>query len=304
MARNYVILDVFTDKALSGNPLAVVLDSEGLSDERMLQIAGEFNLSETVFVCPPTNPLHTASLRIFTPIFEMPFAGHPTIGSAALLASERFGEISSPQDAVIVLEEKVGIIRCGVKLNTGGISYAEFDVPSLAKPAMSLGSNELIAAALGIELNEIGFENHRPCTMDAGVPFAFIPVRDLTVVEQLKPNANYWNEAFGSHDHNNAFIYCRETVNSQSDFHARMIHTDSGSFAEDAATGSAAAAFAGTIARFDEPLDGTHRFTVEQGLEMGRPSIIDLEIDMEKGQIRAQRIGGNAVIVGRGQLYI
>lgn len=116
MGRRYFILDVFTNQALAGNPLAVVLDGEGLSDTRMQAIAREFNLSETVFVLPPESPTHSAKLRIFTPAKELPFAGHPTVGTAILLARERFGEIEEDQNAMVVLEEAIGKVRCGVVL--------------------------------------------------------------------------------------------------------------------------------------------------------------------------------------------
>ncbi|MBO6930651.1 MAG: PhzF family phenazine biosynthesis protein, partial [Roseibium sp.] len=131
MSRHYAILDVFTNKSLAGNPLAVVLDSEGLSDEQMQKIAGEFNLSETVFVFPPENPGQSASMRIFTPKVELPFAGHPTVGTAILTAMERFGDVSGEQDSVVVLKQKIGAVRCAVILRENAAAFAEFDVPKL-----------------------------------------------------------------------------------------------------------------------------------------------------------------------------
>ena len=114
--RRYFILDVFTSEAFAGNPLAVVMDAEGLSDMQMQAIAKEFNLSETVFVLPPTNPSHNASLRIFTPTFEMPFAGHPTVGTAVLLGLERFPDVKDEMDCMMMLEEKIGLVRSRVKV--------------------------------------------------------------------------------------------------------------------------------------------------------------------------------------------
>ncbi|MDX5594073.1 PhzF family phenazine biosynthesis protein [Pseudovibrio sp. SPO723] len=302
MKRRYALLDVFTNTPLQGNQLAVVLDSEDLGDQQMQAIAKEFNLSETVFVLPPANPAHSAKLRIFTPFGELPFAGHPTVGTAVLLATERFGTDAPEQDAVVVLEEEIGLLRCGVVLKQGAAGFAEFDVPKLPAPSLPIGETDLIASCLGIDTTEIGFENHRPSTMSAGVHYAFVPVRDLAVLSTVKPNRALWKDAFGSPDHNAIYVYCRETQGADSSFQARMFINDT-SVWEDAATGSAVAAFGGVIQAFDEPLDGTHQLTVEQGFFMNRPSHIDLEIDVENGQIRAQRIGGQAVLTGRGELF-
>ena len=130
--RNYEVFDVFTDKVLTGNPLAIVHDADGLDDLAMQRIAREFNLSETVFVLPAKNPAHTAWARIFTPDYEMPFAGHPTVGTAVALAQRRFGDVKEGRRMhLIILEEQVGPVRCGVKLSADG-AFAEFDLPTLA----------------------------------------------------------------------------------------------------------------------------------------------------------------------------
>ncbi|KZK83707.1 Trans-2,3-dihydro-3-hydroxyanthranilate isomerase [Pseudovibrio sp. W64] len=304
MARPYALLDVFTDKALAGNPLAVVLDAKGLSDAQMQQIACEFNLSETVFVLPPDNIAHNASIRIFTPSMELPFAGHPTVGTAVLMAENRFGAPDNDMDALVLLEEKVGLVRCAVALQKDKATSAEFDVPRLPKPAQKLGEKDVIAAALSLEPNEITFENHKPKAWEAGLPFAFVPVADMDAINRIQPVHKYWEEAFGTIAHNNAFAYCRQTIHVDSAFHARMVYLENGLPREDAATGSAVAAFAGSIAEFDQPLDGTHKYLIEQGFKMGRPSSISLEMEMRSGAIHAHRIGGQAVILARGELLL
>ncbi len=303
MARRYAILDVFTNRALAGNPLAVVLDAEGLSDQQMQGIAREFNLSETVFVLSANNPAHSARLRIFTPTRELPFAGHPTVGTAILLASERFRGVEGDHDAMVVLEESVGDIRCGVKLKQGAAGFAEFDTPKLAVPAAPIGEKDALAAALSLQPHEIGFENHWPSSFEAGVPFGFVPVADLSVLAKAKPDMRFWSDAFGSHDHNDAFVYCRQTKSHDAAFAARMFAPGMG-IAEDPATGSAAAAFAGVIKHFDAPTDGVHFIRIEQGFDMGRPSIIDLEIDVKARELHGIRIGGQAAIVARGELFL
>ncbi|MDJ0931197.1 PhzF family phenazine biosynthesis protein [Breoghania sp.] len=304
MSRPYAILDVFTNQALAGNPLAVVLEADRLDDAAMQKIAAEFNLSETVFVFSARNPAHSASIRIFTPARELPFAGHPTVGTAILLASDRFGEVEKAQDAMVVLEEKVGPVRCGVKLTPKAAGFAEFDAPRISKPVgISLGDKAEVATALNLNSVDIGFENHHPSTFEAGVPFAFVPIGGLDALARARPNLAAWVDALGDGDHNNAFLYCRDTRNHRTTFRARMFAPEMG-ITEDPATGSAAAAFAGVIRTFDKPTDGTHFIRVEQGFEMGRPSLIDLEIDIEGNELGAIRIGGQAVIVARGELFV
>jgi trans-2,3-dihydro-3-hydroxyanthranilate isomerase len=301
--RRYAVLDVFTKTALEGNPLAVVLDTDGLDDDRMQRIAREFGLPETVFVFPPTNPASIARLRIFTPARELPFAGHPTVGTAVLLATRRFAPIEARQTAVIVLEEQVGIVRCGVRLAPDVPGYAEFDAPILAKPAaMTLGDRADIATALGLDPWQIGFENHSVCAFSAGGPFVFVPVADLNALKRVAPEPRLWARAFGTEPRVGAYVYTRETILHDSAFHARMFAPESG-IAEDPATGSAAAAFAGVVMRFDGPLDGIHALPIEQGYEMGRPSLIDLELEVRNGELKRVRIGGPAVLVAEGTLY-
>ncbi|MEO9528628.1 PhzF family phenazine biosynthesis protein [Roseibium sp.] len=310
MGRRYAILDVFTNTSLAGNPLAVVLDSEGLSDEQMLKIAGEFNLSETVFVFPPDKPGQSASMRIFTPKLELPFAGHPTVGTAILIAMERFGDVSGEQDSVVVLKQAIGPVRCAVILRENAAAFAEFDVPSLPEPAGPTHNTELIAAALNLEPTDIGFENHAPSRFRVGPPFTFVPVRDLDALARAKPVPSMWKAGFGKNgnndntgDHNDAYVYCRETRSHDSAFHARLFAPEMG-IPEDPATGSAAAAFAGVVDYYDDLPNGTHHIRIEQGFEMGRPSLIDLEIDIEGGAMHAVRIGGQATLVARGELFL
>jgi len=297
--RAYHILDVFTNTPLAGNPLAVVHDSEGLDGARMQAIAREFNLSETVFVMPPDNPAHSAKVRIFTPTIELPFAGHPTVGTAIILAKQRWGtDDGGEQDGLVVLEEEVGPVRVGVVLKDGA-AFAEFDIPQ--KPAALDGEidTDLAAAALGLVPTEIGFENHKPCRYTAGVDYDFVPVRDLAVLKRISVDTRTFDKAFVSRS---AFVYTRKTMSTESAFHARMFAPSDG-IAEDPATGSAVAAFAGVVRQFDQPLGGVHQYRVEQGHIMGRPSHINLEIDVQGG-LHAVRIGGGAVVVAEGVIDV
>jgi len=298
MPRRYKIYDVFTERPLEGNPLAVVLDSEGLDDAAMQAVAREFNLSETVFVGPSANPAHSARVRIFTPKSEIPFAGHPTVGTAVCLARERF-DGPGEHDAVVVLEEGVGPVRCGVRLSDAA-GFAEFDCPRLPENAGEPAAKKPAAAALGLDSTEIGFENHVPSVWTAGNPFNFVPVRNMGVLARATANRATWKDAFGE---GAAFLYTRETEGHDHSFRARMFAPIVG-IEEDPATGSAVAAFAGPLQSFDQFPDGEHVHVVEQGYEMGRPSLIRLEMSVSGGKLTAVRIGGNAVEVAAGLMAV
>jgi trans-2,3-dihydro-3-hydroxyanthranilate isomerase len=299
--RKYVIYDVFTGQRLSGNPLAVVLDAEGLDTGAMQRIAGEFNLSETSFVTAPQDASHRARVRIFTPVYEMPFAGHPTVGTAIALYEAQKGEGAA---AIFVFEENIGPVRCAV---TGGkaATFAEFDLPQVPEKLALSADAAAIGAAVGLAPHEIGFENHRVGLWSAGVPYIAIPVSGLDAARRARLDNRAWRELSpqrGDGKTASAYIYCRETVSRDNSFHARMFVPGTPSY-EDPATGSAAAAFAGVIMQFDAPPEGPSRFWIEQGVEMGRPSRIRLEIDVENSAMAAARIGGNAVKVAEGVLY-
>ena len=182
MPYPYVVLDVFTERPLAGNALAVVFDADGLDEARMQAIAREFNLSETVFVLPAENPMHSARLRIFTPVRELPFAGHPTIGTAVALACRVADGDPERHEQMMVLEEGVGPIRCGVFIKGEQSGHAIFDVPQVPEALPVKSDRDEVAAALGLVPGEIGFENHQPSAFTAGLPYTFVPVRDLATI--------------------------------------------------------------------------------------------------------------------------
>ncbi|MDD9909287.1 MAG: PhzF family phenazine biosynthesis protein [Ahrensia sp.] len=308
MNRRFAIMDVFTDTPLSGNQLGVIYDCDGLDTASMQAIARELNFSETVFLAPARHEAHSAAMRIFTPANELPFAGHPTVGGAIAVAVER--GIDSVGQGIVVLEEEVGAVRCAVRFGDDAVgkavkeaAYAEFDLPVAAVPWDGPDETETIAAALSLDPHELSFENHTVSNFDGGLTYTLVPVRDLGVLAKAKPVLNIWNAAFGNHSHNSAFVYCRETVGHDNHFHARMFAPDAG-IPEDPATGSAVASLAGAIVAFDAPPDGLHVVRIEQGFEMGRPSLITLEIDVENGVQSGGRIGGHAVFFARGHIDI
>jgi trans-2,3-dihydro-3-hydroxyanthranilate isomerase len=301
MQLKFHTLDVFTTERYNGNPLAVVHDADALDTAQMQRIAREFNLSETVFVMTSQKPAHTARIRIFTPGGEVPFAGHPTVGTAALLAELRSPETNGERDALIILEEAIGTVRVGVRQRPGEAAHAEFDAPKLPEAISGVPPVDLLAAALGLISSEIGLENHRPSAYSAGLPFVFIPVHSLEVIARASPNMSHWASAFGKT--NCAYLYCRETVQASSHFHARMFAPQLGVM-EDPATGSAAAAFAAVIARYDTPRDGMLKKIIEQGVEMGRPSLIETSLIIKQGKLETVRIGGNSVRVSEGIITV
>ncbi len=298
MQRRFATLDVFTGRRFAGNPLAVVLDAGGLDIVAMQAIAREFNHPETVFVLPPENKSHRARLRIFTPARELPFAGHPTVGTAVLLALQD----RSPSGREIVLEENIGPVHCVLEAGEGDRGRVRFAIPQLPAEAGAVPGDAAIAAALNLTPADIGFGRHRPSRWSAGNAFTFVPVAGLAAMARARPDAATFDTAFGSAGVvAAAFLYCAESAEPGHDFHARMFAPGMG-LIEDPATGSAAAAFAGVLARLVPPGDGEHAFAIEQGYEMGRPSLIHLAITLRDGKLAAALIGGDAVVVTQGTI--
>lgn len=293
----FATYDVFTDTRFAGNPLAVVFDGEDLSDAQMQTISREFNLSETIFVRAPEDAQHEASVRIFTPGKELPFAGHPTIGCAIALAEDRHADCG---DLILVLEEKIGPVRCAVKRKPGAAGFAEFTAPKLSAKVGDGPSAENAAHALGLSAQDIGFNAHKPSVFSAGAPFAMIPLASPHALSRAKLTSAQTSEIFGATE---VFLYTRAEHDAPYAFRARMFAPEIG-IVEDPATGSAAASFAGALAAFENLPDGWHTLPILQGAEMGRPSLIGLEVHIEKGALAGARIAGRAVKVSEGVLHL
>lgn len=302
--RFYEIYDVFTEKPLAGNPLAVVHDADGLDDTTMQAIAREFNLSETVFVAPPVNPLHTASIRIFTPDYELDFAGHPTVGTAIALAYKNSGGETPQTDLIMTLEEKIGPVRIAVRCQQPA-AFAEFDLPRLPERLNITVEKEMVAAALRLNTHEIGFENHVPSVWSGGKPYVLVPVKNMIAAAKVVVDPGFVEDHMQTVDGRAVpfYIYTRETRLHESMYHARMF-TSGKHVYEDPATGSAVAAFAGAVHEFDRPVEGLTQLWIEQGIQMGRPSRIRLELDVTAKKLTGARIGGSAVKVAEGYLQI
>jgi trans-2,3-dihydro-3-hydroxyanthranilate isomerase len=288
---DYLLVDVFTRTPLSGNPLAVVLKADGLGDDEMQRIAREFNLSETIFICRSAQERTTAAVRIFTPGLELPFAGHPTVGAAVVLGLEH-------KLSVVRLEEHVGLVTAVVERHDRKSGEAMFALPKLPEPSGAAPAKVSIALALGLDQAEIGFGRFQPAVYSAGVIFYLVPVRDKAALGRLKPNAGAWRDAFKLGT--NA-VYCFTPEDNDADFAARMFAPGMG-LGEDPATGAAAAALIGLLAEHVDTRDGQIEYVIRQGVEMGRPSRIRVQLRFDGGRLTHGGVGGDAVIIGRGTL--
>lgn len=279
---DFFVYDVFTDRAFSGNPLAVVAGADALSTRQMQVIARQFNLSETIFVMAPRDPAHAARVRIFLPLAEIPFAGHPTIGCALHLA---------PDDGTLVLEEQAGLVPVTIQ---GGL--AEFMAPVLPVAGDPVAGSD-IAAGLGLTPDQIGFDHHRPMTASAGPAFIFAPLRDLDALAQARPVG----AAFEALTDRIAKVYCYAPDGAG--FRARMFAPANG-VPEDPATGSATAALAAPLLAAGVLPDGETRLTLRQGVEMGRPSELGLRVRVLDGRLDQVCVSGRAVRVAQGRIAI
>jgi trans-2,3-dihydro-3-hydroxyanthranilate isomerase len=294
------LLDVFTDRRFCGNPLAVVEAADHLADDEMQAIAREFNFSETVFLIEPHDPVHTARARIFTPRWELPFAGHPTIGAAALIAESRANDILARSGVVVVLEEKIGAIKCEARRAPGGATYAQFDAPTPPARIGAAPSRESLADALSVRPDDIGFASHTPARYSAGAEFVFVPLQSRAALDRARRTERFPDaigEAVG------AYLYTNDGADAEIAISARMLANGLG-FDEDPATGSAAAAFAGVAHEFENPDDGEHELHIEQGRAMGRPSRMTLRMTVDAGRLAGVAVGGRVLRVAEGTLRL
>jgi trans-2,3-dihydro-3-hydroxyanthranilate isomerase len=300
--HRYLTADVFTDVAFGGNQLAVFPDARGIPEHRLQDVAREFNFSETTFVFPPSDPAHTRQVRIFTPGRELPFAGHPTIGTAHVLAA--IGDVPlTGATTFIVLEERVGPIPVRIRAEDGRPVHCEMSVAKLPEEGPPAPSREALAEAIGLSPDDVLDGEWAPRGWTCGVPYLFIPVRDRGAVARSRVKPDAWDRALPGTWAPEVFVFSRDGERPDSDLHARMYAPGFG-IGEDPATGSAAAAMAGYLARRAPRADGTLRWRLEQGFEMGRPSILEIEADVTRGEVTAVRVGGGTVLVCEGTMLI
>ncbi len=293
---------MFTTSAFGGNPLAVLPDARGLTTEQMQAITREFNYSETTFVLQPADARHTRKVRIFTPGGEVPFAGHPTVGTAFVLAS--IGDIKlTGDDTRIVFEEVVGPIPVRIAAEQGRPYFTELTVAKLPEIMPPLPSNAELAAMLSLSEADLLSGAWHPQAVSCGLPFSFVPLRDRSAVARAKLKTDLWETALQSTPYNNVMVFALDAEHADHQVRARCF-VPGESVPEDPATGSACAALGGYLAARDTRTNGTLRWIVEQGYEMGRPSQIHVEADRHDGATTAVRVGGSSVLMCQGELTI
>lgn len=303
MKLKFYTLDVFTSRKFAGNPLAVVMAAEKLTTEQMQTITREFNLSETTFVMAPDNPAHTAKVRIFFPGGEMPFAGHPTLGTAVLLAELRNKPGCSLQTEIL-LELKAGLTPVRVSRIAERITGI-FTAPIIPFRAdAALPSVADVAKALNLDPADIGFGKHGIASLQGGPRFFYVPVNTRAALEKSQVREPYWSEMIKPMQGvDAAYIYTPGGDNPHTNFRARM-YAPTGGIPEDPATGSATALLAAQLLTAENLGDGSHGWNLEQGYEMGRPSDLRLEADVKAGKLTAVRVGGAAVRMSEGEIEL
>jgi trans-2,3-dihydro-3-hydroxyanthranilate isomerase len=301
MEYRYILADVFTETIFGGNQLAVLPDAQGLTGEQMQAITREFNLSETVFVLPPDDARNTCRLRIFTPGFEVPFAGHPTVGTAFVLAA--IGDVPlAGASTQIVFEEGVGPVRVVIAARDGQPVSAQLTAAQIPAAGAPPPPSDELAGMLGLAPSDICAGDDVPAAYSAGVPFLCVPLCDRAAVDRARVDGAAWARLLAGSwaPHMYVFAYERNAAGGQ--IYSRMF-APAMNIPEDPATGAAAAALAGYLGARDTA-EGTRHWAISQGVAMGRPSTIELEFDNAGGTIAEVRVGGAAVLVGEGVIRI
>jgi trans-2,3-dihydro-3-hydroxyanthranilate isomerase len=291
MQRRYVTVDVFTDRAFGGNPLAVVLDAGGLSTAQMQAIATEFNYSETTFVLPPQDAANDAQVRIFTVRSEIPFAGHPNVGTAFVLATQ----LTKPPPR-LTFEEKAGLVPVEIITGQGRVVGAELTAPQPLK-RMSPVSAEQAAACLSLAAADVRLDRHAPHIASVGLPFLMVELASRAALKRARPDAAAFARTFPLDGSDAVYFYTRDLPAGEKplDLQARMFHPGSSGLSEDPATGSATAAAAALLADLDGARDGELNLRIGQGVDMGRPSLLLTRVRKENGAVKSVHVGGECV---------
>jgi trans-2,3-dihydro-3-hydroxyanthranilate isomerase len=296
-------LDVFTKDAFGGNPLGVFPDAAHLPTELMQRIAGEMNLSETVFLGPPETASGSARVRIFTPKVEIPFAGHPTVGTAIFLAGRLAPPTAAHGEVKLVLEENVGPVPVDVRFEGGRPVFARFTTAMLSEHRASPLARADLAAMVGLDEAEVCSGGMPAEMVSCGLPYYIIPVSSVDAVRRAVLDLAVWRRFLAGTWAHHVYLVCLDAEGDQADVRVRMFAPGSG-VPEDPATGSAAAALGGYLAALDGCERGQLTWVAEQGIEMGRPSLLHVEADREGGRTTAIRVGGHAVAVSEGTMTV
>jgi trans-2,3-dihydro-3-hydroxyanthranilate isomerase len=298
MDYRYSTCDVFTDRRFGGNPLAVVPHADGLSDRQMQQIAREFNFSETTFVLPPEAG-HTRKVRIFTPATEVPFAGHPNVGTAFVLAAT--GELGSLRpESTVTFEEKSGVVPVTIHQEEGRVTWCELAAPQ----RLSLGetvSPDLVAPALSLSPGDVAITTHVPVVGSVGLPFLISELKDYSALARARVNLGGLDALVAAGLPPDVHVYTRSS--DEFDIRARMFAPLDG-VPEDPATGSANCALAGLLAHCDPRPTARFSWRIAQGVEMGRPSALTARAEKMDGVVVTTWVGGVCILVSEGVITV
>ncbi|SHM72023.1 PhzF family phenazine biosynthesis protein [Bradyrhizobium lablabi] len=300
MQRRYITCDVFTDRAFGGNPLAVVLDAGGLSTAQMQAIASEFNYSETTFVLPPQEPAHDAQVRIFTVRSEIPFAGHPNVGTAFVLA-----RLAEKPPARLLFEEKAGLVPVEILTEQGKVVSTELTAPQPLKRLSQLSADQA-AACLSLSAGDVKTDRHAPQIVSVGLSFLAVELASREALRRARPDAPAFARTFPCDGSDAVYLYTRDVPAGEKpcDLQARMFHPGASGLSEDPATGSATAAAAALLADLDSTRDGELKLTIGQGVDMGRPSLLKTRVRKQNGAIASIHVGGGCVPMMEGTFWL
>jgi trans-2,3-dihydro-3-hydroxyanthranilate isomerase len=290
MQWRYITVDVFTDRAFGGNPLAVVLDAGGLSTAQMQAIASEFNYSETTFVLPPRQQAHDAQVRIFTVNREIPFAGHPNVGTAFVLATQ-----AAKPPARLLFEEQAGLVAVEILNEQGRAVGAELTAPERLRKLPPTDDAQA-AACISLAAADITTDRHPPQIVSVGLPFLVVELASRDALRRAKPDATAFAQALPEHGCDAVYLYTRDVPTAEAcDLQARMFHPGSSGLSEDPATGSATVAAAALLADLAPERDGEIKLRIGQGVDMGRPSLLLTRVVKRNGAIVSAHVGGGCV---------
>jgi trans-2,3-dihydro-3-hydroxyanthranilate isomerase len=301
MQLQFATVDVFTAERFSGNPLAVVLDAQGLSSAQMQAIAAEFNLAETTFVLPPKDGANAAEVRIFTPRHEMPFAGHPNVGTAFVLGRAGTSYGKTVVGDRVTFEEKAGLVAITLNKDGAKVVGARLASPQRLEVGEAV-SAELIASACSLAVDDIEVKSHTPCIASCGAAFILAELKSHAALVKSLPRADVFHQQVAKLPATSILLYTQ--VNEENiDIRARMFAPHHG-IPEDPATGSANVALIGLLAKLRPEQDLNLTKRIAQGVEMGRPSLLEAEAEKRGGIVTATFIGGRCVAVMSGTIEI
>ena len=303
MRHRFLTVDVFTTQRFGGNQLAVFPDARAIPEQSLLPITREFNFSETTFVYPAADAAHTRRVRIFTPGGEIPFAGHPTVGTAHVLAA--IGEIRlAGAETRIVLEEGVGPVPVTIRGDADGRpTFAQLSVAKLPEFFDRPPSLDAVAEVLSLDPADFLGGEYAPQPVSCGLPFFIVPLKTREAVARARVRMEPWERHLKGTPWSEPMVFAMDAEGANVDVHARVF-VPGLNVPEDPATGSANACLGGYLASRTPRDNGTLRWTVEQGIEMGRPSLLHVEADKQGGRITGVRVGGSTVMVSEGSMEV